>query len=180
MKIEEIDFEKIEREIKRKNIIDSIINISESILLGICFIAIGALGMFAYYNLDFHNEPTLSSLDSCKSDSLETSALCLQNELGTFYNYNLTNRKKDLTETELKEIGGVCWHYARWYQNKMSGLGFYAKTVSFDLDNESSHMIAIASTVDTYCILDQSNVGCFKVGNSKEDNETKLMEVILE
>lgn len=116
-------------------------------------------------------DPNKSAL--CYSDSLSESAYCLKEQVEEFYNYNLTNKDKTLTDTQLKEIGGVCKHYAEYYKEKMLDIGFYAKTISFPLDKNVSHMIAIASVSDSYCVLDQLSIDCYYFPRDKIEIELK-------
>ncbi len=101
--------------------------------------------------------------NNCSGLDLMTSSKCLQNELVEFYKYNLSNMKTELTLEQLKEVGGVCWHYADWYKENIESLGFYAKTVTFDMNDTLLHRVTIASNMDAYCVLDQLNVKCTRM-----------------
>lgn len=87
--------------------------------------------------------------------NLDAAADCLNEELKTFYNYNAENvGKKLLSLKELKEEGGVCYHYAHWYCDMAEELGYHCKTASFSV-GEYGHKIAIVSDDTSYCVMDQ-------------------------
>jgi len=102
------------------------------------------------------NPPMLiSQPEKCTNLTLKETSDCLHKELTGFFNYNITNLYERLSEEELKESGGVCKHYSKWYASNMEQLGFTAEEFTFDV-GEGRHKITIASTEGEYCVLDQT------------------------
>lgn len=82
-----------------------------------------------------------------------------------FYNYNLDNIMKKLSEQELRDSGGVCWHYADYYVKLASYDGFKAKKLIFPTSNNSSHAVTSVANENGYCILSNDMIlGCGKFG----------------
>lgn len=131
----------------------------------ICVFVNGIIGGYFINNLNlFQNLKSFTNnSNDCSNLTLEESALCLQSELKTFYNYNLSNRGLDLTLEELKRDGGVCWHYSNWYATRMKELGFYGTEVSIRNSKEDTHKFAVASNEWGYCTLDQTKISCIKL-----------------
>jgi hypothetical protein len=100
---------------------------------------------------------------NCTDLNLSESAYCLRDRLLGFYKYNISNIDKELTLDELKEQGGVCSHYSKWYITEMEKNGFNAEYVVFPLNETINHAIAIASNSEAYCILDQRAVNCWRM-----------------
>lgn len=98
-------------------------------------------------------------------NNLIYSSYCLKEELDIFYNYNISNIAKTLTEQELKEEGGVCTHYAEWYYQKLQDTPFNKKIVEIKTSEDNYHVFAVVSNNESYCILDQLNVGCVNFQN---------------
>ncbi len=96
-------------------------------------------------------------------------AMYLYDEVGRFYNYNISNANNKLTINELKTQGGVCRHYATYYVERAKEMGFMGQTVSFWGNNKSQgHMISLIydDKLKEYCILDQSFYPrCFELGS---------------
>ncbi len=85
-----------------------------------------------------------------------------------FYNYTLANIHKRLSESELRENGGVCWHYADYYVKLASFDGFKAKKLIFPTSNNSSHAVTAIANKEGYCILSNDLIlGCGKFGNGE-------------
>lgn len=98
----------------------------------------------------------IGNYSECANLNLEDTANCLRDYVGTFYNYNLSNVREDLTFEELESEGGVCWHYANLYKEYADKLGFYGDTKTISLNETLSHRFATISNEDAYCILDQA------------------------
>ncbi len=101
---------------------------------------------------------------------VEEESFKIWSELKEFYNYNITNLHKKLTEEELKKEGGVCWHYSDWYVEQAEKLGLLAKRVDF-YGEDSGHAIAILydRNLTEYCIVDQRQIpSCVKLGGENE------------
>jgi hypothetical protein len=142
------------------------------VLLGLlCFL----LG-FVYYPMYQQSQikGDYSMDDNCTyTGNLTKLANCLENELSSFYNYNLSNTGKELNITQLKEEGGVCSHYSKWYISKSKYDGLYSKYVIIDTSKDTAHAVAILSDIDEYCLLDQTIVMCFsfEVDNGSEEKK---------
>lgn len=97
---------------------------------------------------------TSNSINNCTGDFMQ-SVQCMQQDLSSWYNYNLTNLGKKMTEEEFKTNGGVCSHASEWYGTKAKALGFNAQ------------QIIIYDSVGEYCVVDQTTlVGCIKLNGS--------------
>jgi hypothetical protein len=152
-----------------------------SILVGICLTK--AYESAETLRIKYAGIPYASDSSGCDNLSLENTAKCLKKNLKEFYYYNISNVDKELTLEELKEQGGVCWHYARWWRDEFIRLGaklskdgdkyyieensskFYIKEVTFSIDNETSHRIAIVSSAGGWCALEQLSIDCFRFEN---------------
>ena len=145
---------------KRKKFSDD----KKKLFIGICisFIIIAsAVGVLSNEALFYSKSPETSKLNSTCSDlSLNDTAFCLRDKLKTWYNYNESNVYKELTEDELKSQGGVCWHYARWYEEQAKNLGFYTKEVSIDVNESLAHVFTVISDDEGYCVVDQTKATC--------------------
>ena len=91
----------------------------------------------------------------------ETTAELLRDEVKEWYNYNISNVDKDLTDEELKKYGGVCRHYSQWYTREFKKRGFKAKDIIIELDENKSHMFSVVSDSTGYCVADQTKVWCW-------------------
>lgn len=101
---------------------------------------------------------------TCNKTKLESSVDCLVNNVRDWYYFNMSNQKNILNDNELKEQGGVCWHYAEWYKNQFMAFGFGAKTITIDSNEDwTGHRITLVYNYEhsTYCIIDQRNYQCF-------------------
>jgi hypothetical protein len=78
-----------------------------------------------------------------------------------FYKFNVSNHLRNLNESELKDLGGVCWHYTNWYQAQLKDSPYNLKEVLIDINKTTKHKFLISSNTDGYCILDQFVVKCF-------------------
>ena len=94
---------------------------------------------------------------NCSNLSLTDTASCLNKELKSFYNYNLSNIGKHLTLEELKAQGGVCSHASNWYKDNIDNSTTYSSKYVYlsEVGNSSSHVFIIMYGEEGYCILDQ-------------------------
>ena len=114
--------------------------------------------------------PKLMSSESMQSLDVQAESFQLWHQLKGFYNYNITNWKKPLTNEELKREGGVCWHYSDWYIEQAEKDGFMAKRVDF-YGKDSGHSIAIIydKEMTEYCIVSQTQFPqCSELGGDNE------------
>jgi hypothetical protein len=140
------------------------------IIFGITFVILGiSLGILSTnYILNLPNGSNiLSNIESsnCTGLDLITTSTCLNLQLKEFYHYNISNVGKEMTLDQLKTEGGVCEHYAKWYNNQSSNLGFNSKYVTFYINSTMLHAINIMSDKSGYCIQDQIDTKCFKFAN---------------
>ena len=63
--------------------------------------------------------------------TLEEEANGLYNRLIPFFKYNISNLETELTDEQLKNEGGVCWHWANWYVKEAERDGFKAEVITF-------------------------------------------------
>lgn len=87
--------------------------------------------------------------------------------LSEFWKYNISNIRKDLSDEELKEEGGVCWQYSDWYVEQAKSRGLMGKKIEFWGSEDIGHAIAIVydKEISQYCILDQMTTPkCTRMG----------------
>lgn len=101
--------------------------------------------------------------DDCSGQDLRNTSYCLNNKLKEFYNYNMSNAGKKMTEEELKKMGGVCSHYSEWYKSQAEKLGFEVTLVTMPINATMSHEVAIISDDSGYCLEDQTIVTCWRL-----------------
>lgn len=129
-------------------------------------------------NIDFReeylsklNEP-LSDEDGCANLEFKEAVNCVNKEVGSFYNYNMSNSRlywpsgkiSDDEWERIKTEGGVCWHYAKYYIERMEELGYSGASERIYLNNAAAdHAIAILdNNFDEYCVVDQTRIiGCY-------------------
>lgn len=101
----------------------------------------------------------------CANLTLENTAKCLHNEQLKWYKYNISKiNETNMQLKELKEGGGVCYHYSKWYYDNFKRLGFKAKEISI-IGDPWGHRFTIAwDNTTSYCLLDQiSEVKCVRI-----------------
>ena len=151
------------------------------LIYGIC-IAFVVITIAVIINIIFlgpiPDKQNLSENLSCEGKDIFETSNCLKNELSEFFNYNISNKGKDLNLSQLKEQGGVCRHYADYYMDNFLKLGarainlkqyykedtppYYVSEFVFPVTNKTSHVITIVSNEDGWCSLDQLEVKCWK------------------
>lgn len=103
--------------------------------------------------------------ENCENLDLFETSKCLNENVRSFYKYNINNTGKELTLEQLKESGGVCSHFSKLYYNAGKELGFYTREVKIDVDIndnlEIMHVFTIISGKEGYCLLDNASVDCF-------------------
>ena len=126
-------------------------------------ILIGSLG---YYVYDNQAKPFIQAqLADENSSDLETQVFLLTRNVSHWYYYNESNMNHKLTEKELVEHGGVCWHYSNWYADKLYDMGYNTEQVTIFINKTASHRFAVASSADgDICVIDQEGYYCWKVG----------------
>lgn len=105
-----------------------------------------------------------SNNSNCSGMDLMFTAQCLNNELKYFYFFNISQKGKDLNESQLKSEGGVCRNAVIWYNSNFKSLGFQTQEIDlWNLDKTEGHAISLVydNNLSSYCILDQKQlVGC--------------------
>jgi hypothetical protein len=155
-------------------------NSIDFLLLLFVFILVGCIGILINLSMGYNQTSILKQTNynsNCSNLSLSDTSYCLRDELSKFWFYNISNKAKYLTLEELKSQGGVCQHAADWYSDMFVGAKvynnpnkednspkFYVKEVDFLLDNQTGHILTIASNPEGYCILDQLNINCVELG----------------
>lgn len=145
-------------------------NESLYMIIGVLLFVIGYLSAMFVYNLPSNTNLTSEVKDNCDNISLFLTADCLNNQVKSFFKYNITNINKEMNLSELKELGGVCWHYSQYYYDNINSNKFYKKMISMDIDEKSAHMVTLISDETGYCILDQSNYNCIGFTKKNETN----------
>ena len=134
----------------------------------VCFICF-ATGIFLsgfgtreiMLNRELYNGVSIEMDDCDDVNDLFNYTKCLNNNLSSWFVYNISNIKLDLNDDQFMNEGGVCWHSARWYDKRIRAEGYYSKIVRIDVNETFEHEFEIASGEDGYCILDQKTVECF-------------------
>lgn len=101
-------------------------------------------------------------VEKCKSDNLEYAVRCIMDEVDKFYKYNQTDDKISLTYNQLKEQGGDCYNYARFYERVGESMDFRGDMHFIDVPNENNHVFATITSSDGYCILDGQQYKCYE------------------
>lgn len=114
---------------------------------------------------------TSDIIELCSNKSLFSTAFCIQDEIKTFYKYNISNIGKKLTFKKLKEEGGVCSHWQKLWCEIGKELGFETSGPSFWINNTFKHTFCILSSDDGYVIADNDFVSFVRF-----QNRTKLEE----
>lgn len=96
--------------------------------------------------------------------NLETHADKYRAEVKSFYKYNESNIGKTLMDEQLKTEGGVCNHYADYYEKLAKADGFYSGTYLMQLNQSRNHKVAFMSDNSGYCLLDQTSIYCGRIG----------------
>jgi len=156
------------------------INARTSKIIGWAMVCIMIFALFGISFTIYHKvkdfKTTLSEvseqgIDKCANLDIFDTSNCLRKEVGEFYNYNISNVGKTMTNEELKIEGGVCSHYADYYGGRIKELGFNYNRISIEAGEDFNHAFAAISNDKGYCILDQIKIFCFKFADSGEMEE---------
>lgn len=148
----------------------------EYIIFGLLIILSFLVGLLVS---DYTTKSTTNKLyeknQNCSNLDLVNTSYCLNEEMNTFFKYNISNKGKDLNLSELKQEGGVCYHASKFYVDNAKELGYNSQIINFWDNNKSiGHSIALVydNNLDNYCILDQKEiVGCIQLVGKNETNE---------
>lgn len=114
-------------------------------------------------------------IEDCKDLDVIETANCLRDNVATFYYYNDSNLNvplKDMDFEKLKNEGGVCRHFSKFYEKWAVELGFIAKHITQLPEVAHGYSQIIDPIENDYCILDQNNlVGCMDLKSSQIGNE---------
>lgn len=142
--------------------------------------AILIASLFSIYASGINVKEKSDIYNKCSNLDLLTTSKCLNEDLRIFYKYNLSNVEKQLSLDELKNQGGVCKNWADYIVDKFIELGsrenkegkpiimeskpykFYVKEVNIQIDNETSHVITIASNSQGFCLFSNANYQCWR------------------
>jgi len=114
-------------------------------------------------------------VNNCKLLNLRETAQCLVENVGTFYNYTITDDKLNLTLQDIQSRGGDCRDYALLYDRLAIKLNVKSTTRTYQGIKEimASHRWAIIYDDYEYCKLDQMRVSCYKSKKAIKNDETK-------
>ena len=141
-------------------------------IMAISFTILGICISFAVIQLNIKLPELAQSKyveQNCNQTDLFLNAECLNNQLSSWWFYNISNVGKELNLSELKQMGGVCSHAANWYYENINKSLFRATKVHFDIDDKTRHIITLISNSQGYCNLDMKSITCFKMGGIKDD-----------
>ena len=105
-------------------------------------------------------------IETCSSYNLFNASYCVNEQINTFYLYNLSNRGKILNYSSLRSSGGTCVHYTKLITRIMEKLGFKVEEVSFYNDDRiEGHIFNIVydANVNGYCLMDSNLIECVKL-----------------
>jgi hypothetical protein len=111
----------------------------------------------------------ISNNEHCNNSSLADTLACLNNDFISWYEFNLSNTRNELSEEQFIEQGGVCTHATNWYDKRLKERGFNTKIITLlpreGLLEEYGHQFLIAydDKVDIYCIVDQVTYKCTRL-----------------
>jgi len=148
---------------------DKITNILIGIIISLSMIVSFIFGNIYQLNQINPKENTklFDKNTNCSGMNLVMTSYCLNNQVKSFFNYNISNIGKDLTIEQLKKEGGVCKNYADYYDTMAKNLGFYSTHVVIDINNETSHGFEVMSNSEGYCLNDQTINFCVPLDLNK-------------
>lgn len=121
-------------------------------------------------NATLNAELSVQTPEQCRNLDLILTSECLHKEVSGFFNYTIRD-DLDRTLQDIKTYGGDCYDYNLLYRKWLNNLGFNAELIQFDLNNETSHVITLAYTNNSYCILDQTvHPSCVVLGEGSNAN----------
>ena len=105
-------------------------------------------------------------INSCSDLSLKEAGQCAVENTRNFYQYNLENIGTEISFSELVEEGGVCSNWSHYYTELGESLGYNTEDKIIRLSGNLYHEFSVWSNEESYCILDQTELSCFELGNS--------------
>ena len=86
---------------------------------------------------------------------------CINDYVSTFYKYNESQKFKwDVNLNDIKENGGVCYHYAILYSEFAKQIGLYGEEINMDMGDVRHAVAIISDNKGNYCVADQTNLMC--------------------
>ena len=126
------------------------------IVIGMIIISSIGLGFYWYFEVrPYQSTYTGLKMNLCSNLTIHEAAKCARDLTEPFYIYNMTNIDTDLNLEQLKEVGGVCWHWANYYCDIGEELGYYTYQPMFRYDEDNKHQICIWSDDTGYVVIDQ-------------------------
>lgn len=123
-------------------------------------------GMHSYYSEEIV-DVEIEYPSGCENLSLQDTSYCLRNFVGHFFNYT----QREDTEKSVADVienGGDCYDYSLLYEKMFKRLGFRTYIVQPFVKQvgryEILHQYVRVEDETGYCIVDMSNVHCFKYG----------------
>jgi len=145
-----------------------ILSLLEGVVIGMIITSLILLGVFWWVEIrPYQSTYEGLGMDNCLNLSIEDAAKCARDKTEPFFKYNITNIDTDLSLQQLKDWGGVCWHWANYYCDIGDELGYYTYQPIFTYSEDSRHQICIWSGGDGYVILDQLAVRYVGLGTSE-------------
>lgn len=111
----------------------------------------------------FSGEEQLAEvMEDCKGKlGIEPKLKCFNGYVNSIFNYTLTDDSLNLSLDELKENGGDCYNWAKFYCFAGEELGFNCDLITINKTNSSAHMFALIYSEEGYCVTDQKDIHCF-------------------
>lgn len=106
-------------------------------------------------NATLNAQIQIAAPEQCKNLDLIMTSECLEKDVETYFNYTIRD-DEERTLQDIKDNGGDCFDYNNLYVKWLKELGFNAELIQLDLNNETSHVLALGYTHNSYCILDQT------------------------
>jgi hypothetical protein len=146
--------------------------VTSNILLAIIVVSSFSLGFMFKPLYEDILSPRFTSYKVMEDMDARTETFRMWNELKEFWYFNESNIRNKLTQEELKEEGGVCWHYSDWYVEEAKKKGLMGKKIEFWGSGEVGHSVAIIydKDIDQYCLVDQTSTPkCNKLENTFDE-----------
>lgn len=100
---------------------------------------------------------------NCKNLNVFESSKCVRDNLKTFYKYKINNEDYFDIET-LKEKGGDCYNYAKFYEDIFIEMGMGAKAIYIE-GGDMKHEFTIVFDENGYCVVDMLEIKCMVINN---------------
>lgn len=133
------------------------------VILLCCGILLGQMGFPTIFT--DHMVGGIDDIKEIRKSDLEGTVKDFRGYVTSIFNYNVSNVGKSLSLEELKQVGGVCSHYAEVYEMLARHFGYKTKSVVVKVDSRTAHIFTIIYDSTGYCVTDQTSlVHCFSYG----------------